>query len=94
MASNSPAAKLSAGALTVNIWMNTIQKNGKDIQLPTVTTQRSYKDRNGDWQNSHSLRVDDLPKAILLLSRAYEQLILKSVTNDGAGFSQADEAIV
>lgn len=60
------------GGIEVTIWRNTAG-NG----FATVTLQRNYKDKNDQWQKTQSLRVNDVPKAILALQKAYELLVLK-----------------
>ena len=75
---NIPEKKFSAGPLTATIWQNQGRgRNGEIIGYRTVSFQRRYKDRNGVWQNSSSLRVNDLPKAALVLQKAYEYTVLK-----------------
>ena len=59
------------GGIEVAIWDN--DKMGK-----TVTIQRSYKDKNNEWQKTASFRTNDIPKAILALQKAYENIVLKN----------------
>jgi hypothetical protein len=41
-------------------------------------------DKEGNWQTTSSLRVGDIPKATLVLNKAYEYLMLKdgAITED------------
>jgi len=55
------------GGIEVTIWGN----NG----FQTVTMQRTYKDKSNEWQKTQSLRVSDIPKAILALQKAYETIV-------------------
>ena len=71
---NLPEKKFRAGAVTATIWKNTSQ-NG-DGEYSTISFERSYKDKNDNWQTTNSLRVNDLPKAKLVLDKAYEYLVL------------------
>ncbi len=71
---SNPVKKFSAGAVQVAIWEN----DGKEgAKFNTVSIQRSYKDKDGEWKSSNSLNTSDLPKAILTLQKAYEYLALK-----------------
>jgi hypothetical protein len=63
-----PIDKIKYGGLTLDIWEN----SGDKGKFYTFTLQRSYKQGN-DWKNTNSLRVNDLPKAILALQKAYEK---------------------
>jgi hypothetical protein len=40
-----------------------------------VVLERTYKDRNGSYASTHSLQMNDIPKAILALTKAYEYLV-------------------
>jgi hypothetical protein len=70
--------KFNAGAINATIWKNeTKNKTGEKIEYKSVTLQRSYKDKNDEWQHTNSLRSLDIPKAILVLNKAFEYLNLK-----------------
>jgi len=77
---NLPEKKFRAGAVTATIWKNS-SANG-DGEYATVSFERSYKDKNGQWQTTNSLRVNDLPKAKLVLDKSYEYLVLKEQINE------------
>lgn len=73
--SRMPIKSLRAGALQVAIWENENVIDGTARKFQTASFERRYKDRNGQWQSTNSLRVNDLPKAAMLLSKAYEYMI-------------------
>jgi len=70
---NAPIAKYSIGNISAAVWENQ-SKEGNSFN--TVSLQRSYK-VGEEWKSTTSLRVADLPKAILALQKAYEHLSLK-----------------
>ena len=70
---NAPEKKFKAGAVTATVWKN---KTEDDKEYSTVSFERSYKDKNGEWQKTSSLRVNDLPKAAMVISKAYEFLAM------------------
>jgi hypothetical protein len=74
---NMPEKKFSAGAVVATVWKNVAEKNEKPVEYRTVTFERRYKDKAGAWQTSNSIRVNDLPKAALVIEKAYEYLVLK-----------------
>ena len=48
------------------------------MEYRTVSFQRSYKDKKDDtWKTTSSLRLHDLPKATLVLQKAYEYLVMR-----------------
>ncbi|MFT4310909.1 MAG: hypothetical protein ACMXYC_04740 [Candidatus Woesearchaeota archaeon] len=70
--------RFSAGAISVTIWNNEQKQNGKVISYPSVSLQRTYQDPQGNWQHTANLRVNDLPKATVVLQKAYEFLVTKA----------------
>ena len=68
-----PEKEFSSGAVRATIWNNeTMSKDGKPINFKTVSFERSYKDKDGDWKTTSALRVNDIPRATLVLNKAYE----------------------
>ncbi len=77
-AGNMPEKKFSTGAISATVWKNAGKaKTGQDVEYRTISLQRRYKDKNDAWQSTNSLRVNDLPKAALVLNKAYEYLVLR-----------------
>ena len=66
---------IKVGGVVATIWRN--ENDGK-VSL-SVTLERTYKDRNGEWKKSRSFRQNDLPKALLALQQAFEHLALSRV---------------
>lgn len=74
---NLPEKKFKAGAISATVWKNTInKKDGSTAKVLSVTFQRSYKDKDDKWQTTNSMRTMDLPKAALVLTKAYEYIVL------------------
>lgn len=68
---------IRVGGVSATIW-----KNGREgREYYSVTIDRSYRDRNsGKWDRTHSLRMHDIPKAILALQKAYEYIAVRGRT--------------
>ena len=80
---NIPEKKFSTGVVSAAIWKNKgISKSSMPVEFRTVSLQRRYTDKSGEWKSTNSLRTNDLPKAILVLSKAYEHLVLKEQTKE------------
>jgi hypothetical protein len=80
---NPPIKKFKAGAISAAVWENQAQNNkGEVISFKSISFDRNYKDANGEWQKTNSLRTSDIPKAVLVLSKAYEFLALNSPETD------------
>jgi len=70
-----PEIIFKVGAVRASVFRNTIEKNGKLIPLPKVAIEVRYKDKTGQWKGTNSLSLNDLPKAILALQKAFEYLM-------------------
>ena len=74
---NLPEKKFRAGAISATVWKNQTEKDGEVREYRTVSFERSYQDKEGNWQTTNSLRVNDLPRASLVLQKAYEYIALQ-----------------
>lgn len=79
-----PEHKVKVGAVTASIWKREVKKNGNTFTVRQVSLDRTYKDKNDEWQSTNSYDTNDIPKAILALSRAY-QGILDAAKSDANG---------
>jgi len=70
-----PETVFKVGAVRASVFRNVIQKNGQSIPLPKVVVEVRYKDKTGQWNGTNSLSINDLPKAILALQKAFEYLL-------------------
>ena len=74
---NLPEKKFKAGAVSATVWLNKGQsKQGSEVEYRTISIDRNYLDKDGKWQKTNSLRLNDLPKASIVLQKAYEYLVL------------------
>ncbi len=77
MEKTQPEKKFSTGAISATIWKNIhMNKDGKPFEARTVSLQRRYTDKEGSWQSTNTLGVNDLPKAALVIEEAYKYLLL------------------
>ena len=71
-----PETVFKIGAVRASVFRNIIEKAGQSIPLPKVVIEVRYKDKKtGQWQGTNSLSLNDLPKAILALQKAFEYLM-------------------
>ena len=96
MEPNKPKKKFSTGAISATIWQNQgTRKTGESVSFNTVSLQRGYKDKEGNWKSTSTLRINDIPKAILVLQKAYEHLTLRELeTNSQEIMDVSEEEIV
>ncbi len=75
---NYPKKKFRAGPISATIWEN----KGKNAQgeantFNTISLERVYQDKEGNWKSTNSFRLNDLPKAHAVLQRVYNDLVVK-----------------
>jgi hypothetical protein len=79
-----PEISFKCGSCDAAVFENEILAGGKTIKVKKVSFQKRYKNSDGEWKNTYSLDVNDIPKTILALSKAYEYLMLSDKSTEGA----------
>jgi len=71
--------KFSTGAISACIWNNeSLNQNGEIVEYKTISFNRRYLDKStNQWKSTDSFKTQDLPKAVLVLQKAYEYLALR-----------------
>jgi len=86
-----PEKRFRCGACEASIFENDISRNGQALKIKKAVFQKRYKDKNGQWQSTGSLDVNDIPKAILALSQAYSYMV--SVMNKPTGELETGQGV-
>jgi hypothetical protein len=74
---NLPERKFRAGAISATIWKNKGHNtSGEETEFRTISIERGYQDKDGNWQKTNSMRVNDLPRLQIVLQKAYESIVL------------------
>ncbi len=90
-----PEKKFSTGSVSATIWQNKGKsKTGEEISFRTVSFQRRYTDKEGNWKTTSTLRINDLPRASLVLQKAYEYLVLKGTEETQTNTTEEVEEVV
>ncbi|RLE46099.1 hypothetical protein DRJ22_02775 [Candidatus Woesearchaeota archaeon] len=76
--SNQPEKRFSSGGIVATVWRNQRSSDGKAFEYNTVSIQRRYSDKSGNWQSTNTFRINDLPKAALVLEEAYKYLVMRN----------------
>jgi hypothetical protein len=77
---NKPEQIFKVGPVRASLFMNKITHKGNLVSLPKVVIEVRYKDKNGEWRGTNSLSVNDLPKAILALQKAYDYIATQNAS--------------
>jgi hypothetical protein len=87
---NKPLKKFQAGGVSAALWTNkSTLKDGRNIETVSVSLDRRYKDSAGEWQSTGSLKESDIPKAMLVLAKAYEFLTAKAEAQEETAPAEA-----
>jgi len=82
MANPRPIEKFKSGAIETAIWENSREVNGNEVSFKTVSLRRSWK-QDDVWRDATiNMRRNDLQKAILVLQKAQESLLLEDKQDD------------
>ncbi len=76
-----PEITFRHGLCSASVFEDTYNIGDKKLTVQTVTFKRSYLDKDGNWQRTNSLKVNDIPKAVLVLNKAYEFLTSNCMAN-------------
>ncbi len=86
---NKPVKNFRAGAVNVTVWKNAGKAvDGKEMSYNTISLERSYKDKDGSWKNTNSMRINDLPRAAAAINKAYEFLVF---SKEGTETAEVEE---
>lgn len=90
---NKPVKKFRAGAVSATVWNNPGKPiEGKEYNYNTISLERCYKDKDGSWQSTNSLRINDIPRAELVLQEAYAFLVLNKEKESVYGLEEGEVA--
>jgi hypothetical protein len=77
-----PEKRFKAGNCEAAIFENEITRNGNTVNVKKVAIQKRYKTQDAEWKSTHSLDMNDIPKMVLALSKAYEYLAMRDDKSD------------
>jgi len=81
---NRPIKKFKSGNIELAIWFNEREVDGAIVGFKTVSLKRSWRDNKQEiWRDEVvNLRRGDLPKVLLVLNKAQEELLLEKDENE------------
>ena len=62
-----PKRRYSIGAISASVFENRSTIDGEERTFESVSLQRAYKGKDEKWSHSHSIPVDQIPRAIVVL---------------------------
>jgi hypothetical protein len=80
--SNKPEKVFQNGAVRAAIFVNERERDGQSFTKKQVSFQKVYRDQEGEFRTTHSLEINDLPKAVVGLQKAYDYLTVRQEFDD------------
>jgi len=78
-----PEKEFKIGPVRAVVWSNQRTANdGRTFNSTKVSFERTYRDSNGSFKTTSSFDMNDLPKLIIAIKRAYEYLALRNSQNN------------
>ena len=75
-----PVKEFRAGTVAAAIWTKHAPLDGRSVAQHSIRVQKRYRDeKSGQWKTTTYFRPDELPKLALVVSRAYEFLMLREM---------------
>lgn len=73
-APNVPEKRFKIGGITATVWKGVSPKG--EVYF-NVQVGKSYKAMDNTWKTTHSLKEYEIPKAMVLLQKAYEYVMMQ-----------------
>ena len=83
-----PEKRFSARPIALTVW----RKEKRNGVTREISISRRFKDKNGCWVATGILRLNDIPKAVMLLQDAYRYLALNPDIDEGFDVEDAARA--
>jgi hypothetical protein len=80
--SNKPEKIFQHGGVRAAIFVNERERDGQSFTKKQVSFQKVYRDKEGDFKSTNSLDINDLPKAVVVLQKAYDYLTVRQEFED------------
>ena len=79
---NKPERVFQHGGVKAAIFVNEYEKDGESFTKNRISVQKIYRDKEGMFKTTTSLDVNDLPKAVLVLQKAFDYLTVRHEPED------------
>jgi hypothetical protein len=84
--------RIQVGACSASIFAREVDTVSGRAVMRNVVLQRTYKDKDDKYQHTNNYGMNDLPKAILALQKAYEYLAMQGPSENQERYQTEDKA--
>ena len=78
-----PIQAFRYGRVSAAVFVQSFQRNGQAEFGYNVSLRRSFRDAQGKWHWTHTLRAEDLPPAAVALQKCYEFILDEMEYDEG-----------
>jgi hypothetical protein len=89
---NNLEKRIQVGACSASIFVNEVETLQGKVPMRSVVLQRTYKDKEDKYQHANNYGVNDIPKAVLALIKAYEHIVSTPVPEYQGRYRPEDNA--
>ena len=91
---NAPIKVFRSGSVKAAVWLGTVTRDNKDIQVHSVKISKSYKNKEtGKWENTQHLFLSDLPRAAMLMEEVWRHYGISTYEPETQSYEIADEPV-
>lgn len=77
-----PEITFRHGPMSAMVFEETHEKNGRRFTCRRVQLVRRVQTESGEWITTDAMRINDIPKATLVLNKAYEFMTSTGATDE------------
>jgi hypothetical protein len=93
MINNKPLRVFQHGACRASIFVNHAKKAAHRFEVPKVVVSKSSQDSRGTWKGSSSFDLNDVPKLVAALNRAYQHLSVNKKAEEALSGKASQETV-
>lgn len=69
---SNPVKTFRNGGCQASVFVNERRDGDRTFQVYSVSFQRRYRSKDGQWESTNTYGVNDLPRAMRVLEKAYD----------------------
>lgn len=72
---NTPEKKYRMGQITLTVWKNTREVNGKQVDFYSNVIEKNYKDKDDNWKTTSTVSDSELQNVAAVVNRRLADLV-------------------
>ena len=71
-----PEKEFRCGGISAAVWRNDVEKDGRTTVRHSISIQKRYQDKNGNWKTTKSWFPEELARLRLVIEKCMEYCML------------------